>query len=67
MRQVENFSGRPHDLERDCGAFGKARAAEIAEFTMFATEAVGRVVALEAAHTFDAPVDAPMVLFQAVI
>ena len=54
-----------HDLERDPSAFGEsiaterggddlfvttARTKEVAEFTMLATEAVGRVMVLEAAQ-----------------
>jgi hypothetical protein len=77
-----NFSGRLHNVEHDRRVFDEARAAEggrndlvvtaarteeIAEFTMFTTEAVGRGVALKSAHTSDSPFDAPKVLFKAVI
>jgi hypothetical protein len=39
----------------------------MAEFTMLATEAVGRVVVLESPHTSDPSFDPAMVLFKAVI
>src|ERR1700756_1523244 len=68
-----NRSSGLHDLERDPSAFGEsiaterggddlfvttARTEEIAGFTMLATEAVGRVMVIEAAHTSGPSFDA---------
>ena len=44
-----------------------ARAKEVATFAMLATEAVGGVMALEAAHASDPALDAAMVLLEAVV
>jgi hypothetical protein len=41
-----------------------ARTEDIAEFAMLATEAVGRVMVLEAPHTSGPSFDAAMVLFK---
>ena len=44
-----------------------ARAEEIAEFAVLAAEAVGGIVALEAAHTADPTLDATMVPLEPVV
>ncbi len=71
-----------HDPERNSGAFCEAEAAEgggdclvvtaarteeIAKFAVLPAEAMGGVVALEAAHTSDPALDAAMVLLKAVV
>ena len=43
------------------------RAKEIAEFTMLAAEAAGRVMILEAAHTLDTALDAAVILLEPVV
>jgi hypothetical protein len=76
-----NRSSGLHDLERDPSGLCKAGAMErggddlfvtaagteeITKFIMLATEAVGRVMNLEAPHTSDPSFDAAMILFDAV-
>ncbi len=66
-----------HDVDRSSGTFGKAgaaegsgddlvvtatRAKELAEFTVFSTEAIGGIIILEASHTSGPTLDAAMVL-----
>ena len=40
---------------------------EVAEFTVLATEAISRVVVLEAPHASDSSLDAAMILLKAVV
>ena len=71
-----------HDPDRNSGAFCEAATAEggedglvvtatgtekVAEFAVLPAEAVGRIVALEAAHTSDPTLDAAMVLLEPVV
>ena len=71
-----------HDPECKSGASCEAEAAggggddlavtvseteEVAAFAALAAEALGRLTALEAAHTSDPALDAAMVLFEAVV
>ena len=81
-RQDGDRSVRRHDVQRDAGAFDSAgsaesggddlvvtasRAEEVAEFAVLFAEAVGGVMAREAAHTSDPALDAAMVLLKAVV
>ena len=75
-RQDQNCSSRFHDVEREAGAAGRvgddlgvtaARAEEVAEFTVFAAEAPGGDVALEAAHILDPTFEVMMVLLEPVV